>query len=113
MNNPCNLHNGKGDAFRHALWNGISSLLIGYDLTYSLTSAHEIGNTFIYQLQYKEKEMDLYNNNQGLSVAGFSNLFNIVQNIKDHCNLGFLRYLSNLDNNCFATYSSVLIPTNQ
>lgn len=91
-----NLHNGKGDAFRHAAWNGLSSLLLGHDLTQSLTTAHE-SKPSQYTFNFKEKEMDLFNNEKGLIVAGFSNLSNIFTNINQYCILGYLRYLNELD----------------
>jgi hypothetical protein len=107
-----NLHNGKGDAFRHAAWNGLSSLLIGHDLTQSLTTAHE-SKPSQYTFNFKEKEMDLFNNEKGLIVAGFSNLSNILTNINQYCILGYLRYLNELDSENKATYNSQLIPTDQ
>lgn len=111
---PNSVHNGKGDAFRHALWNGISSLLIGNDLTQQLTDAHENkpappGDPF----NYKEIEMDLYNNNKGRQIAMISNTTNIITNVLNDISAGYLRYLNNLDSNSLATYNSILIPTNQ
>lgn len=111
---PTSLHNGKGDALRHALWNGISTLLIGNELTKQLTDAHEskpapLGDKF----NYKEVEMDLYNNNKGRETAMVSNITNIIETIINDLSAGYLRYLNNLDSNSLATYNSSLIPTDQ
>lgn len=103
--------NGTGDAFRHALWNGMSSLLIGQSLTEQLTTAHETRPSD-YTYTYKEKEMDLYNNLKGRQIANYSNIFSITDNVVDHLQIGGLRYLNNLDSNFLATYNSILVPTN-
>ena len=59
--------------------------------------------------------MDLYNNERGRQIAITSSLTNIVDNILNDLNSGYLRYLNNLDpiNNNNATYNSILIPTDQ
>lgn len=111
---PNSVHNGTGDAFRHALWNGISSLLIGNNLAEQLTTAHESkpappNDPF----NYKEVEMDLYNNNKGRQIAMISNISNITANVLKDLSNGYLRYLNNLDSNTLATYNSTLIPTNK
>lgn len=111
---PNSTHNGKGDAFRHALWNGFCALTLGDNLGEQLTTAHEYRPSQ-YPFNYKETEMDLYNNQKGRQVAITSNLTNIVDNILSYLNSGYLRYLNNLDliNNNNATYYSILIPTDQ
>jgi hypothetical protein len=111
---PTSTHNGKGDAFRHALWNGYCALTLAGNLGEQLTTAHE-NKPSEYPFNYKETEMDLYNNNQGRLIAISSNLNNIVNNILLNLQAGFLRYLNNLDpnDNDNATYYSVLIPTDQ
>lgn len=110
--NPNSLHNGKGDALRHAIWNGLSSLLIGADLTNQLTSAHEDKPpTYVYST--KENQMDLYNNVKGRFVATYSNITNVFNNIVQYCLQGHLVYLNNLNSQGLATYESILTPTNQ
>lgn len=110
---PNSTHNGKGDAFRHALWNGLCALTLAGNLGEQLTTAHE-NRPSQYPFNYKETEMDLYNNEKGRQVAILSNLTNIVDNILQYLNNGYLRYLNNLDpNNNNATYNSILIPTDQ
>lgn len=108
---PCNDRSGKGDAFRHALWNGFSSLMIGHSLTEQLTTAHE-NRPPTYLYSYKESEMDLYNNQKGRNVSAYSNLSNITSNILQLHQAGGMRYLNNLSSTCRATDSSVLTNTN-
>jgi hypothetical protein len=109
---PLSALNGKGDAYRHALWNGFSSLTIGIELTEQLTTAHE-NKPSTYTYNYKEVEMDLYNNSKGRQTAIVSNWFNIKSKILFDLNNGYLRYLNNLNDENLATYNSILIPTDQ
>ncbi len=102
VNNPCSLHNGQGDAFRHAVWNALSTVRIGKTLTNQLTTAHEdqpipTGYT---AFQYnKEKQMDLYNNAKGQQLAYTAGL--VVDAVKNAKENGSLKYLSNLNStNC-------------
>ena len=95
---------------------GLSALRIGYELTERLTTAHETrppdpANSF----EYKEIEMDLHNNIQGLTASQYSNLSDIEQNILARFNSGYLKYLNNLQTSppYFPSIRSVLIPTNQ
>lgn len=115
---PNSTYNGKGDAFRHALWNGFCALTLGANLGEQLTTAHE-NKPSTYTFNYKETEMDLYNNVKGRQIAIISNLTNITDNILQDLNNGYLRSLNNLNQstdpqfNNRATYNSILIPTNQ
>lgn len=115
---PNSTYNGIGDAFRHALWNGLCALTLGSNLGEQLTTAHE-NKPSQYTFNYKETEMDLYNNEKGRQIAISSNLTNITDNILQDLNNGYLRYLNNLNQstdpqfNNRATYNSILIPTNQ
>ena len=109
---PESVHNGKGDAYRHSLWNALCSLFLGTSLTEQLTSAHE-DRPPSYTYSYMENAMDLYNNHQGRIVATYSNFTNVYNNILEHLNLGLLKYLNNLDDNGLATSTSTLTPTNQ
>ena len=112
---PQPVRNTKGDAFKHAFWNAISTVYIGEALTEQLTTAHE---NIIYDPNYlnhfKETQMDYHNNAQGRQIAyGSGILYQLVENALDN---GNLRYLSNLIfQNGFwnATDASQLIPTNQ
>lgn len=56
------LHNGNGDAFRHAYWNALMVKHIDYNWAYDWATAHEEGAPNNPPL---EKEMDLYNNREG------------------------------------------------
>jgi hypothetical protein len=110
---PNSLYNGKGDAYRHTLWNALTTLLINSDLANQLTSAHE-EKPFDYQYHYKEKDMDLFNNLKGRNIAAFSNLYNVYENVQTHLNIGLLWYLNNLATTTNrATQNSILTPTNQ
>ncbi|PTX60463.1 hypothetical protein C8N46_106107 [Kordia periserrulae] len=108
---PCERYNGKGDALRHTLWNALSTNRIGAALTYQLTTAHE-NQSFDYYHEYKEKEMDLFNNNIGINL-GQLDMSVIEQEVVNALNNGSLKYLNNLNSNCRATNASQLIPTNQ
>ncbi|PIB27657.1 hypothetical protein BFP77_00400 [Maribacter sp. 4U21] len=109
---PCERYNGKGDAFRHAYWNALSSLKIGDYLTKRLTDAHE-NKPYNYAYSSKERQMDLFNNNKGREIAK-QNHTDLASGILGALNRGELRYLSNqASSNCRATYSSSLIKTNQ
>ena len=112
---PANsLHNGKGDAFRHALWNGYCALTLAGNLGEQLTTAHE-NKPSTYLFNNKETEMDLYNNGKGIQIALISNLSNIVNNVLQDLNNGYLKYLNNLNpsDDYNATFYSELIPTDQ
>jgi len=60
------LHNGNGDAFRHAYWNVLMVKHIDYDWAYRWATAHEEGALDQPPL---EKEMDLYNNLVGRVIG--------------------------------------------
>jgi hypothetical protein len=109
---PNSTHNGLGDAYRHALWNGYCSITLAGNLGEQLTTAHE-DRPSSYPYNYKETRMDLYNNNQGRLIAVNSNINNIADNILQNLQQGYLRYLNNLDSSTLATYNSILIPTDQ
>ncbi|WDU82771.1 DUF6973 domain-containing protein [Caloramator sp. Dgby_cultured_2] len=56
------LHNGNGDAFRHAYWNAMMVKHIDYNWALDWATAHEEGAVGQPSI---EKEMDLYNNEVG------------------------------------------------
>lgn len=112
--------NGLGDAYRHALWNALCTFDLGMELTESLTTAHE-NQPSTHPYDYKENEMDLFNNDKGRLIAFnynqnsplFSPPLAIFDLIEQALNLGYLRYLNNLAPNRRPTEQSELIPTNQ
>ncbi len=113
---PNSLYNGKGDAFRHAYWNALNVILLGDTLTASLTTAHE-NKPSSYSNDYKEKQMDLFNNEVGRTKSNWlSDGYNsLIESILHSISNGELRYLSNLlggGSSGRATSSSQLIPTN-
>ncbi len=112
FNSLLQLYNGKGDAFRHAYWNALSTQRLGSNLTGLLTSKHEnIASTYPYQ--HFEKTMDLFNNSIGRNI-GENGSGDLVQDILDALDNGDLRYLSNQDSiSGKATYNSEVIPTDQ
>ncbi|MDH5251629.1 MAG: hypothetical protein OEW40_21725, partial [Cyclobacteriaceae bacterium] len=58
------LHNGKGDAFRHALFSALNSRDLGLELTKKLSDAHEL-----HPLETKlGRDMDLHNNMIGREI---------------------------------------------
>ncbi|WP_019039695.1 DUF6973 domain-containing protein [Psychroflexus tropicus] len=105
---PMVQYNGKGDAYRHALWNALGAAKLGESLMEQLASAHE-EKPFEYPYHYKEKEMDLFNNQVGRNI-GNQSIFMLMMKIKFASDRGELRYLSHT--NPEATSNSQLIPTN-
>lgn len=94
---PNSIYNGKGDAFRHAYFNGLNAILLGLPLAESLATAHE-DKPSAYFHDSKEKDMDLFNNQVGRDRSnwfqdGFSSLEESILEAMDY---GLLRYLSNL-----------------
>ena len=99
----CEQLNGKGDAFRHAHWNALASESLGINTTNLLTTKHE-EKTSTYLYNYKENEMDLFNNQvvRDIFSQGSSNL---KQGVLNALNNGSLRYLSNQHSStCQATF---------
>lgn len=119
IQNACTVYNGVEDAARHAFWNGLAGLRIGVDLTNILTDAHEdIVFDPNYENQYKEKDMDLWNNWEGLDAAREAINNGIIltksfvkSTIINKVNNGDCRMLNNLDLNCRATNQSILVTT--
>lgn len=65
---PASLHNGNGDAFRHAYWNALMKRSVGLSWANRWSNAHEEipGNPVL------EKAMDQFNNEQGRGVEAAS-----------------------------------------
>jgi len=63
------LHNGKGDAFRHALFSALNARDLGLDLAKKLGDAHEL-----HPIETPlGREMDLYNNQIGRDIFSLLN----------------------------------------
>lgn len=60
------VHNGNGDAFRHALWTFGMAVDVGLPFAIQWSNAHEYGATGQPEI---ERKMDLHNNQIGLSLA--------------------------------------------
>lgn len=116
---PNSLYNGKGDAFRHAYFNGLNAILLGNTLAESLATAHEDRTAPVgYSNYYKEKQMDLFNNQIGRDRKNwlFDGYSSLTKSILDALKTGKLRYLSNLKGGAAsgrATNLSKLTPTNK
>lgn len=111
------IHNGKGDAFRHAYFNALNVISIGKFYAEQLSTAHE-NKPSEYSYSFKENNMDLFNNKIGRDYGELKLLGNStsVENlIKSALQRGELRYLTPLgDNRCptCANQYSQLTPTN-
>ena len=113
---PNSQYNGKGDAFRHAHFNGLNAILLGPALAEDLATAHE-DIPFDYSDQFKEKQMDLFNNAVGRAKKNWfaDGYQSLAASILDAMSNGELRYLSHLQGGGTsgrATNLSQLIPTN-
>lgn len=60
------LHNGNGDAFRHALWTFGMTIDVGSTFAKTWSDAHENGTANNPEI---EKTMDLYNNKMGIQLG--------------------------------------------
>jgi hypothetical protein len=113
---PESLRNGHGDAFRHAYFNASNAILLGNSLAEDLATAHE-DKPFTYPYDFKEKQMDLFNNEVGRTKKNwfFDGYNSLTESIQDALSDGELRYLTNLQGGLsygLATGQSQLIPTN-
>ena len=74
------IQNGKGDAFRHALFSALTVRTLGVDLSTRLLNAHEENP----RQPLLEKQMDLYNNQIGKEIPySVTDLEGYVQNLVD------------------------------
>lgn len=62
------IHNGIGDAFRHAYWSALMTRAFGEEWTRNFTTAHEM-NPENDPTKFKEEFMDLHNNALGIRIA--------------------------------------------
>lgn len=99
---PTSIHNGNGDAFRHALFSALNAKVLGVTLAKQLGDAHELkpGSPVL------ENQMDLFNNQIGrdvfaaLNAAGQAGQFfkvGLIQTLQNKILNGDLRKLSPLD----------------
>lgn len=104
---PANgIEDGLADAFRHGLWNALSTAEIGSVLTLQFTTAHESEET-----NRIRKVMDLYNNAVGVAIGAPYNLFTsndtIAAAVLTGIYNGDFKYIKNTDG------LKDLVPTNQ
>lgn len=106
---PSSLLNGKGDAYRHALFSAKTVRTLGTDLSTKLLTAHE--NQPISIQHPLEKEMDLFNNQIGREIPmSVSNLEAHIQNLVEQ---GKLKIISPLNSsNRPIDGVSKLVPSN-
>lgn len=112
---PDTLHNGIGDAFRHAYWNALNVIDLGLVITQQLTTAHE-DRLPSYAFGNMETQMDLFNNEIGRNIGlqiGDGSFMSVEDAVVQAVNNGNLRHLNNLNQSNQATANSQLIPTNQ
>lgn len=66
VNSAAVMHNGTGDAFRHAIWNFGMTNDVGAEFAKKWSDAHEYGSSGQPAL---ERSMDLYNNSIGINLG--------------------------------------------
>lgn len=66
LNSSSVMHNGNGDAFRHAIWNFGMTNDVGADFAKKWSDAHEYGTSGQPAI---ERSMDLYNNSIGINLG--------------------------------------------
>jgi len=91
-------YNGKGDAYRHTLWNALGAAKLGETLMEQLTNAHEVPDFGQPANPLLEKSMDLHNNQIGRNIANQS-IFMLMMKVKFAVDAGKTKYLdpTNLD----------------
>lgn len=88
---PNSLYNGKGDAYRHALFSAKTVRTLGVDLSTKLLTAHENKAN----QNPLEKQMDLYNNKIGREIP--FNVTNLESHVKSLVESGKLLIIFPLD----------------
>lgn len=105
-------YNGKGDAYRHTLWNAIGAAKLGANFMEQLANAHEVpdpGKTN----NPVEKAMDLHNNQIGRDI-GSQSIFMLMLKVKLAVDRGETKYISpTASNGSVIPGVSQIIPTNQ
>lgn len=86
---PNSLHNGEGDAFRHAYWSYLLSKKIGATAAKEITDAHERSESDL--TRPGEIVMDLYNNRFGRGLTESKNKEDAVKIIQDAIRDGTIR----------------------
>jgi hypothetical protein len=85
-------YNGKGDAYRHTLWNALGTAKLGKSLMKQLTDAHEVPDSGATNNPL-EKAMDLHNNQIGRNIGSQSS-FMLMMKVKFAVDRGETKYLS-------------------
>jgi len=86
-------YNGKGDAYRHTLWNALGAAKLGETLMEQLTNAHEVPDIGEPANPLLEKSMDLHNNSVGRNIGNQSS-FMLMMKVKFAVDKGETKYLN-------------------
>lgn len=90
--NYSDLHNGKGDAYRHGLWQGLSAFHTSISYAKAFGDAHEKD----FPGPAIETEMDLYNNYSGRLIGDSKWIItSVYSGVKDGINKGKFKYIKN------------------
>lgn len=97
------LQDGRGDAFRHALWNFMMVRDVGVDIAAKVATVHETGDTSGWQNNLRQA-MDGMNNNTGRNLAinnpnvlNGPDMINLVQSAVNSGQLMAIQYVNNSD----------------
>ena len=105
-------YNGKGDAYRHTLWNALATAKLGEILAKQLTDAHEIPDVGQINNQL-EKSMDLHNNEVGRQI-GKNSIFMLMMKVNFAVEKGDTNYITPTNSNGSVINGvSQIKPTNQ
>jgi len=114
---PNTVHNGNGDAFRHAFFSGMNVKILGLSLTKQLADAHELNPSPLLEIQ-----MDLFNNQvgrdqylhlKGLGLEGHFFKEGLLNSLLQKIQNGDLRKINPLDaSGNVINGVSILVPTN-
>jgi hypothetical protein len=85
------LHNGAGDAFRHALFVALNTRIIGENLAQRLSNAHED----MPGQDPNERAMDLHNNYAGILIGLDPNSGSLMVTVNNWLNDGRLQIIVN------------------
>jgi len=105
-------YNGKGDAYRHTLWNALGAAKLGANLMEQLASAHEVPDSGKTN-DSLEEAMDLHNNQVGRDI-GSQSIFMLMMKVKFAVDRGDTNYIfPTASNGSVILGMSQIIPTSQ
>lgn len=90
--NYTDLHNGKGDAYRHGLWQGLSAFHVGATYAKSFGDAHEKD----FPGPAIETTMDLFNNSVGRGIGSSKwTIWTVYSGVSAGITAGSFKYIKN------------------